>query len=368
MDTLRIFVRRFLPILLMVLAFLTAPPPARAAADLRAVLDDVLRRYDIPGGVLLLSTPDRREVVAAGIADLRSGRPMTAETRLHIASTGKMLTAVAVLRLIQDGLFGLADPALPLVDHPDAARLPNLKGATVADLLSHRSGIPDCLRNSRATTDEHPDPHWTADDVLRLMPCRQPTKRGEYAYSNTNYILLGHILEHVDRRPFAEALAERVLRPAGMQDTTVGANPEDPGVARGYRRPDAKGKRADASLFGYSSPLGDAPVTTTAADLERFAQALFRTPGALLNPVLLREMLIDRAGEAEEGYGYGLVVEHSDWGPRWGHGGRLAGFRSEFWYYPDRDALTVLLLNGDENTEDDVGALIARRLFAPSAR
>lgn len=356
---------RMIVAILLVLSALLPLQPADAGTDADTILQGILRRYGAPGGILLVSGPDRRELAAAGVADLRSRRPVTAETRFHVASTGKMLTAVAVLGLVQDGLLKLEDPALPLVGHPAAARLTHLDRATVADLLDHRSGVPDCLRNSAAVTDRHPSPRWTAEEVIRLAPCRAPTPPGRYAYSNTNYILLGHILERVEGRPFAEVLAARVLAPAGMTDTSLGADPDDPRVARGYRRPDAKGVRADASLYAYASPLGDAPVTTTAADLERFALSLFRAPGRLLSPALLGDMVVDRAGDdTDEGYGYGVVVEDSDWGPRWGHPGRYAGFRAELWYFPERETLILLMMNGDENTEDDVGALIARQVFA----
>ncbi len=347
------------------LLLLLAAVAARAETVADHVLREILQRYGAPGGVLLVSGPDRRELAVAGVADRRSGRPVTPDTRFHIASTGKMLTAVATLSLVQDGRIALSDPALPLVGHPDAGRLANLDRATVADLLDHRSGVPDCLRNSATVTQRHPGPRWTAEEVIRLAPCRGPTPPGRYAYSNTNYILLGHILERVDGRPFADAFARRVLEPAGMDSTSLGADPNDPRVARGYRSPDAAGNRADASLYAYSSPLGDAPVTTTAADLERFAFALFRQPGRLLAPEMVGAMVEDRSAEDEEGYGYGVVVEHSDWGPRWGHSGRYAGFRSELWYYPQHDTLTVLMMNGDENTDDDVGDLIARPFFTP---
>ncbi|WP_431861849.1 serine hydrolase domain-containing protein [Azospirillum sp.] len=348
--------------ILALFIFLTLPVSARADAD--AILRELLARYAAPGGVLLVSSADRRDLAVAGVADLRSKRPVTAQTRFHVASVGKMLTAVAVLRLVQEGRAALSDPAAALVGHPAAVRLTNLEGATLADLLAHRSGVPDCLRNSALVSAVHPGPRWTAEEVIESAPCRKPTPPGAYAYSNTNYILLGHILERIDGKPFAEALAERVLRPAGMADTSVGADPNDPGVAHGYRRPDARGVRSDASVVAYASPLGDAPVTTTAADLERFANALFRAQGTLLLPDLVKEMVTDRAGEdTDEGYGYGIVVEESDWGPRWGHAGRYAGFRAEFWYFPKRDTLLVLMMNGDENTDDDVGALIAERVF-----
>ena len=351
--------------LLGLLLGLTVPIlPSRAAdGTLDETLAFLLRRYRAPGGVLLLSGPDGGvRLAAAGAADRARGRPVTPDTRFHIASTGKMLTAVAVLQLVQAGRLGLGDPVLPLIDLPAAGRLANLATATVEDLLTHRSGIPDCLRNSVVTV-VHPTPRWTAAEALTEAPCGAPTRKGDYAYSNTNFILLGRIVERLDGRPLADSFAERIFRPAGMVATTLGADPDAPDVAHGYRAPKPDGSRVDASLFAYSSPLGDAPVTTTAGDLERFMTALFRRPGRLLDPALVQAMLVDRAGEAEDGYGYGIMVEDSDWGAKYGHPGRLAGFRSEAWYFPERDSVVILLLNGDENTDDDVGRLLAGALL-----
>ncbi|CAO3427249.1 serine hydrolase domain-containing protein [Azospirillum doebereinerae] len=331
-----------------------------------AALADLLRRYDAPGGVLALSGPDGvPRIAAAGLADRANGIPVTPDTRFHVASTGKMMTAVAVMQLVQAGRLALTDPVLPLLDLPGVERLANARTATVEDLLTHRSGIPDCLRNAAATTTRHPDPRWTVAEALTEAPCGKPTKPGVYAYSNTNYMLLGRIVERMDGTGLAEAMEARIFRPAGMTATSLGADPAEPGVAHGYRAPKPDGRRADASLYAYSSPLGDAPVTTTAGDLERFMTALFRRPGRLIDPTLLREMLVDRAGDAEDGYGYGIMVEDSDFGPKYGHPGRLAGFRTEAWYYPERDSVVVLIMNGDENTDDDVGLLLARKLLGP---
>ncbi|MGF7173955.1 serine hydrolase domain-containing protein [Azospirillum doebereinerae] len=349
------------------LCLLAGAPGAVAAEETTgAALAGLLRRYDAPGGVLALSGPDGiLRIAAAGLADRARGIPVTPDTRFHIASTGKMMTAVAVMQLVQAGRLALSDPALPLVDLPGAERLANLGTATVADLLSHRSGIPDCLRNAAASSARHPSPRWTVAEALTEAPCGPPTKPGAYVYSNTNYMLLGRIVERMDGTGLAEALEARIFRPAGMTATSLGADPADPAVAHGYRAPKPDGSRADASLYAYSSPLGDAPVTTTAGDLERFMTALFRRSGLLLDPALLREMLVDRAGDAEDGYGYGIMVEDSDFGPKHGHPGRLAGFRTEAWYYPERDSVVILIMNGDENTDDDVGLLLARKLLAP---
>ncbi len=334
------------------------------ADDIDAVLAGILRRYDAPGGVLALSGPDGTlRVAAAGLADRARGVPVTPDTRFHIASSGKMMTAVAVLQLVQAGTLTLDTPVAPLIGLPAAGRLTNLATATVGDLLSHRSGIPDCLRNAAVQTIRHPSPRWTAAEALAEAPCGSATKRGQYAYSNTNYILLGRILERIDGVGLAQSLETRIFRPAGMTATSLGADPEAPGIAHGYRTAARDGGRADASLYAYSSPLGDAPVTTTAGDVVRFMTALFRRPGLLLDPATLQAMLVDRAGEAEDGYGYGMMIEYSDFGPKYGHPGRLAGFRAEAWYYPDRDSAVVLIINGDENTDDDVGLMLARKLL-----
>lgn len=357
---------------LCLLVGLALPPLPATAAEIvadgiaDATLTTLLRRYDVPGGVLLLlSGPDGvARVAAAGLAERAKGRPVTPDTRFHIASTGKMMTAVAVLQLVQSGRIALTDAVVPLIDLPGANRLANLGAATVEDLLTHRSGIPDCLRNAKATTARHPDPRWTAAEALTEAPCGDPTRKGAYAYSNTNYILLGRIVERLDARSLAASFEERIFRPAGMTATTLGADPNAPDIAHGYRTPKSDGTRADASLYAYSSPLGDAPVTTTAGDLERFMTALFRRPGLLLSPELLRAMVVDRAGDSEDGYGYGIMVEDSEWGPKLGHPGRLAGFRAEAWYFPERDSVIILMMNGDENTDDDVGLLLARQLLA----
>ncbi len=353
------------------------PVAARAQSVPQAQLEEALaatmRRYDAPGGVLLLSGPDGPpQIAAAGLAERAQRRPVKPDTRFHVASTGKMMTAVAVLQLVQEGKIALDSPVLPLIDLPGAARLANIASATVGDLLSHRSGLPDCLRNAKTPNPRHPNPRWTAAEALTSAPCGAASKPGVHAYSNTNFILLGRIVEKMDRRPLAESLAARVFRPAGMTATTLGANwtgtnRAETNLAHGYRAAAKKGgKREDASAYAYSSPLGDAPVTTTAADLDRFMTALFRRPGLLLRPEMLAAMLEDRAGEeSDDGYGYGVAVEDSDWGKKYGHPGRLAGFRCEAWHFPEQDRTIILILNGDENGPDDVGVRLARALLPP---
>lgn len=353
-----------------------APPGswhAASQAQLDETLTGLLQRYGAPGGVLLLSGPDGPpQIAAAGLAEVSGRHPakqrlVRPDTRFHIASTGKMMTAVAVLQLVEEGKLALDSPVMPLIDLPGAARLLHITTATVGDLLSQRSGLPDCLRNAKTPVPRHPNPRWTVEEALTKSPCGSPTTPGQYAYSNTNFLLLGRIIEKIDRRSLAASLTARIFRRAGMTATTLGAALTEGNLAHGYQMPVKKGRpRVDSSAYAYSSPLGDAPVTTTAADLDRFLTALFRQPGRLLRPETLAAMVEDRAGEEnDEGYGFGLVVEDSDWGKKLGHPGRLGGFRCEAWYFPEADRTIILILNGDENGRDDVGLRLAHALLPP---
>ncbi|MGE5503064.1 MAG: serine hydrolase domain-containing protein [Actinomycetota bacterium] len=334
------------------------------AAELDRLAAAVAGRFEFPGAILLVSTPEGSETASFGVANLATGAPVTADTRFHVASVGKVVTAVAALQLVEAGTLSLDTPVRPFVDNSQAPRLPNIETATLGRLLSHTSGLPDCLRNGSFSLPEHPSIRWTASDALRFGHCRPPTAPGAYAYSNTNYILLGHILELRDGADLATVLDRRVLAPLGMTSSSGAVSPADPLLAHGYRRADDKGRRQDASLLAWSSALGDAPLTTTAADLERLFASLFRPGGQhLLGPALLADMAVERGHDDDEGYGLGLQRVVGDAGLRLGHSGRFAGFAAEAWYYPERDRIVILLANGDEHTSDDPMDMIEAALF-----
>lgn len=334
---------------------------------LQAVLEAVVARYHLPGAVVLVSAPGGVESATTGIADLASGIPVTEETRFHIASVGKMLTAVAILQLIDEKKLSLDDPILPFLDSDAAGRFASVKTATVAQLLSHTSGLPDCLRNGSFSIPEHPGITWVASEVFRQGRCLGPTTPGIYSYSNTNYIILGYILEKIEKEDLSAILTRRILRPLAMTNSAVVVNAEDPRLAHGYFPSKTGGKPRDGSLLAWSSHLGDAPLTTTAADLALFFKALFGSEGRLLSPEMRAAMTSEWGKDEDEAYGFGLELVSTDVGPRYGHNGRFAGFCAEAWYYPTKDTIVILLGNGDEHSPEDVMDIVEASLF-PSAQ
>ncbi|WP_160295534.1 serine hydrolase domain-containing protein [Paramagnetospirillum magnetotacticum] len=340
----------------------TAPA---CAAPLDATLAEVAARFHLPGAVLLVSGPQGIEIATNGMADLATRRPVTEATRFHVASVGKILTAVATMQLVEEGRLSLTAPVRPFLDAQEAQRLTHVEDADIAALLSHTSGIPDCLRNGPFSLPEHPSMTWTASEALRMGRCRAATQPGQFAYSNSNYILLGYILEKQDGGDLAEILGRRILTPLGMSDSAVKVDTSDPLLAHGHRRKPEETAHRPAGLVAWSSRLGDAPLTTTARDLERLMASLFRPkPPRVLPDRMVAAMSMERGRSDGEGYGLGLQVIDTDLGYRYGHSGRFGGFAAEAWYYPEQDRIVILLANGDEFSEHDPMDLIEERLFA----
>ena len=349
----------------LVVSLLLLPVCGRAAeaADLNAVLQEISARYDLPGAVLLVSGPGGSETVSTGIANLATRTPVTGKTRFHVASVGKIVTATTVLRLVDEGKLSLDMKVSAFLDDRDVARIAHADTATIGQALSHTSGLPDCLRNQSFSIPEHPNIAWTSAEVLRLGRCRAPTKPGVYSYSNTNYIMLGHILEKIEGQDLAAVLSSHILQPLDMADSAIAVDPADPLLAHGYRTAAPGAERADASLLAWSSRLGDAPLSTTAGDLERLFKDLFRPAGRTLSPAMRAAMVTEHGKDEDEAYGLGLELVPTDFGIRYGHNGRFAGFCAEAWYYPEKDTIVILLGNGDEKSKEDVMDFIEPRLF-----
>lgn len=353
----------WLPVLMLWAGLAVAgllPAGAAQAQNFQGMLNRFIKAEELPGGVLLVSGPSGRSVVAAGVADRDAGTPMTTRSRFYVASVGKMATAVATLQLVEEGRLSLDAAVGGMVGTLPVDRIANVRTATLQQVLTHTSAIPDYL-NERfsAASSERPDHAWTAAESLAFARGQKPPgKPGQvYDYSNSNYVLLGHVVETADGVSFAQALQRRIFDRAGMTATTVGAgNAKDPTLAHGYTEEDG-----DVSSYSWTAITGDGPLVTTAEDLERFALALFRE-GLLLSPSMVERMKTPT--DLESGYAMGLEIWEDRWGTAYGHTGSYDGFESEVRYYPDRQTVLVFLTNGNQVTDTDILDKAAAAVFA----
>ncbi|MCC6458161.1 MAG: serine hydrolase [Caldilineaceae bacterium] len=213
-----------------------------AVADDDAVRNAVLR---VEAPALGLSG-----VWAAGVADARSGAAMTDSTPFLSASIGKLFTAATVLALVEEGVLSLDDDVTLWLEPETYAGLPieggdaALREVTIRRLLGHRSGLPDYYEgktvdgapNLKELLLLEPGRTWTPLEVLAYTKEHFPPAGipGEvFTYSDTNYDLLGLIVEAATGQPFHEVVAAKVLRPLGLRETWYHTltNPPDADLA-----------------------------------------------------------------------------------------------------------------------------------------
>jgi D-alanyl-D-alanine carboxypeptidase len=296
-------------------------------------------------GAMLVKRGDRVLLRKAyGLADRESNIPNSIDTRFRTASVTKMFTAVAVLRLVQDGKIGLDDPIGKLL--PAVAKKP-IARATIHQLLTHTSGAGDVFGPRYAEHQHDLRTHLDyvkmfGNDALRSEPGTR------YEYSNFGFILLGAMIERVTGKSYYDYVQRVVFDPAGM--TRTGTLPEDvyvEGRAVGYDRPPGSRERISAMPFLDYRSLSACGAYSTVDDLARFIDAV--RSSRLLNERFTR-LLLEPKQKIWDGrsYAYGFTIENPPGLGHWiGHGGNDHGMNAEVWFSSETDYVVITLSNFD---------------------
>lgn len=314
------------------------------AAALDAAIEDV-HRAGMPGLFAEVRDGDQVWSGAAGVADLATGRPVTADMRHRVGSVTKTFTAAAVLQQAESGRIGL--------DTPIGQYLPKLvpgeRGAaiTVRMLINHTSGLAEYLPYAYPSLKAFPalagtrpqsldDHRHTRFDPVELIgmgvtaPAVGAPGGTPGVYSNTNYLLLVQLLEQLTGTTAEQYIARHVIERAGLRDTGF---PDGPHVGG----PHSKLYEAwlgmidpprDYSVYDMSFVGPAASLISTVADLNRFYGMLLA--GEIVRPSSLAQMQRTVPVVSQEGktidYGLGLYpMEGPGQGIFWGHGGTVWG-------------------------------------------
>lgn len=187
------------------------PVSTALAAELQSILDTTAR--DDPTAGISATLMSARGTWSGVTGNAAGDREVTIHDQFSIASTTKAITAAQVMQLIEAGALGLDDPA---ADHLPSDLDFDTNGATIRDLLGHRSGIPDYVSFvPELLTD--PLRVWTPSELLASIPADRKPAGVESDYANTNYLLLGLVIEEVTGRPVIEVLRDGVLAIDGVE-------------------------------------------------------------------------------------------------------------------------------------------------------
>jgi D-alanyl-D-alanine carboxypeptidase len=318
------------------------------AAGLARIVDT-----GVPGALGLAGHGGSVRTAASGVADLATGSPLTPRHRFRIGSIAKTFVATVVLQLETSGQLRLSDSV--------EAHLPGLvdggREITVRQLLNHTSGIPDyfsaCLSGDRRRV-------WTPRELVAVARHGPRGEPGRWAYSNTNYVLLGLVIEAVTGTPVERVLEQRIIVPLDLRST---GSSDDAAVARGYLAPSNPIFPAEGSDFVDVIDVGSTwawpALVSSAEDVARFFEGLLG--GELLPTGMVDAMLTAVESDWVESDRYGLGIEEisslmgvsdSPLGTFWGHLGLGLGHTAVGLASRDGRRHSVVMVNqgvlGDE--------------------
>jgi CubicO group peptidase (beta-lactamase class C family) len=330
---------------------------AQLGQDLQTTIQQVVQNTGTPGATASVSLADGTTWTgAAGVSDLETGTAMKADDRMSVGSITKAMTATVTLQLAQEEKLSLDDTLTKWL--PDIAKsIPNGEQITLRQLLNNTSGIQDYddgLEQDIRADLSLGSKSWTTEELLSRYVYGKdalfaPGQR--FSYSNTNYRLLGDIIESATQSSMKEQLQTRIFEPLGMNNSFY-ANPDQipGGVARGYIDLNQDGKldpKVDLETSGLNLQgiVGaEGGVISTASDLSRFNQSL--VDGELLSPATFQQMKTDSYPGSN--YGLGLEVATLPDGTEvLGHTGNGLGWSSRTFDFPQQGITLSVMTNSD---------------------
>lgn len=331
-------------LLLALLVIVTATASAQTDAKFHKI--DSLLRYLANNNRFMGSVAirEKNKVVferAYGYADLENKIKATPATKYKIGSITKMFTSAII--------FQLAEEKKLTLDTKLSKYYPKVKNAdkiTIAQLLNHHSGIFNFTNDSLFTT------YNTSAQTRTQMLARiegfpsdfEPGTKAEY--SNSNYMLLGYIIEDITKKPYKDVVMERIIKKAGLKNTYYyGAIDPKKNEAYSYDFKDSKWTKREE--WHESLVFAAGALQSTPTDLTQFIKALF--DGKIIKKTSLEQMT-----KMDMGFGHGIFIFPFGERKFYGHNGGIEAFTSVLGYYPAEGLSISMTVNGDNYDANNI--------------
>ncbi len=329
---------------------------------LQSELDTIRNTNGFPGANLAIILPSEKTIqVTSGFSDKSKNRRMQAADRMFSGSVGKTYVAALMMKLIEAGKAKLTDHISRILGTENGlTRIPNYAELTIRNLLNHTSGIPRHIfvKEFSQSIIQSPNKHWQPIELLRFIMDKKPLFPAGmgWSYADTNYILIGMVIEKIGGASFYAQLKKQILDPLKLIHTTPAVGRHFKGLVPGYTGkvlfnfPSEvlqKGKYVVDPQFEWTG----GGLISNSLDLARWAKQLYS--GEVLRSESYREMFqvysesngqpIDRGS----GYGLGVQIWQTRFGQVYGHGGIFPGYQTVIKYYKKYDIAIALQINED---------------------
>ncbi|MBK9164578.1 MAG: beta-lactamase family protein [Acidobacteria bacterium] len=309
--------------------------------------------------------------LAVGVSDHETKRRMRPDDRMPAGSTGKTFAAAMAMQLVKDGKIGLDDKIEKFFGkEPWFSRISNAKDITIRQLMNHTSGLVRYEFKKEFTDFLTANPYkvWTPEDRLAyLFDAPAPFDAGKgWDYSDTNYIVLGMILERVTGREFYSEAKRRFIKPLKLTNTIPQDGPKLRNVVQGYAGPNnpfgGRDRMIENGKFIVNPQLEwtGGGWASTGEDLARWAKMMYegRAFDASLVPIMVDGVPAKLGPNVK--YGLGAIIRPTPAGLTYGHSGFFPGYMTDMMYFPEHKIAIAVQVN--TSVPQDLGKPMGRVL------
>jgi len=318
--------------------FISAQTETAVADSVTGIVNRQIKENNFSGIVRVLMNDKTIYSSIYGYSDEASKVPITSATRFSIGSIGKLMTAVLVMKLVEEGKV---DVQKPISEYLPEWKIPNGDIISVKDILEMRAGIGNYMASPdhRAFAGKQA----SLDELMKIVVSQQllhESPGSNFSYSNSSYIILGKLVEKVERKDYFEVLTERIFKPSKISGATFKYNLEDAkGFAKGYVSREGNWVAQTALI----PPASDGGLFISIDDFQKFDEALFN--GKIISKKTLESMW---AADFDT-YGFGMMKGKVSTGIVVGHNGGMPGYEAEYRrFIVGGNQYTVLILTNHD--------------------
>jgi len=294
--------------------------------------------------------------LAVGFSDSEAKTLMKPTDLMLAGSVGKTFAAVVALQLVKEGKINLDDKIEKYLGKEVwFSRLPNAKGITVRQLMNHTSGLVRYEFKKQFTDDLTANPYkiWKPEEQLSyIFDEKPPFEAGkDWEYSDTNYIVLGMIIEKVSGKKYYDLAKKRILKPLKFKRTFPQDRADIKGLIQGYAGANNPFGGTDEMIkngkfvFNPQFEWTGGGMVSNAEDLARWAKAMYE--GKTFSADLLPQMLdgVPAKLGRDTKYGLGVTIRPTQAGLTYGHSGFFPGYMTDMMYFPEHKISVAVQVN-----------------------
>lgn len=326
--------------------------------EIQQKLDEWHKGGKFPGATLGVVLANGESFgLAVGYSDRDAKTQMKPDDRMLAGSVGKTFAAATALQLVKEGKLNLDDRIERFFGkEPWFDRLPNARDITVRQLMNHTSGLVRYEFKETFTKDLTVNPMkvWTPEERLAyLFGEKAAFEAGKgWDYSDTNYIVLGMIIEKITGRKFFDEANRRLIKPLRLADTIPQKGPVMKGVVQGYAGPNNPFGGKDAMIENGKFVINPqlewtgGGYASTSRDLARWAKIMYegKAYDASLLPQVLDGVAAPMLGRDTK-YGLGVIIRQTSAGVSYGHSGFFPGYVTDMMYFPEQKIAVAVQVN-----------------------